>query len=124
MKVCAAGFEGVDADVACRQLGYGAGTVATPTFFDSPAVDPQQLLFPPVAITRSGCTGTEARLVDCGREDDFPSISVSRRCTDTSDYDRDEQHAGLFIACVANEADGALDLGNIDTEYTCCHAVL
>lgn len=72
-KVCAADFGAADAVVACRQLGYGAGTI------DGVAGSPMHELTDTIAtmmnhtrgtaseaaISLSGCTGEEKALLDC-----------------------------------------------------------
>lgn len=88
-QVCAGGFDANDADVACRQLGFGSGTVASSLAeFQSPSA---VLVSPEVALVFSGCTGTESRLLDCNLQDS----SYELNCYD-------DVNPGLQLACVAN----------------------
>lgn len=77
-QLCSPGFTGLDANVACRQLDFGAGAIApqTPggTFaqtrrgsftLPTPVIE-QPLVEPEVVLTGGpGCEGSEARLLDC-----------------------------------------------------------
>lgn len=100
-QVCKTSFGPRDADVACRQLGYGAGTVVPQslTIAELDALE-RTTLFPEVGIIGLGCTGDELRLVDCNTTFD----------RDVSDYLLDyfatsecmsSDGAGLVLACVA-----------------------
>ena len=100
-QVCAREFDGPDADVACRQLGFGAGAVG-PNRVSSAQLAPETtLVFPEVAVTAPGCNGTEANLLECGPPQRRLGTFDSRGCFDTT-------NPGLFIACVADPLDGAL----------------
>ena len=93
-EVCSGLFQGPDADVACRQLGFGAGTVG---YFGS---DMDYEGFPEVALTSVGCNGTEVTLLECG-----PDLAVDmfdrRQCAGMS-------VSGLRLACVEEEVDGTV----------------
>eukprot|EP00892_Ulva_mutabilis_P007273 jgi/Ulvmu1/4918/UM202_0003.1 len=105
-QVCAENFGEADANVACRQLGFGAGTVG-PTFsdFSDPvdSVDPDRpLVFPEVVLTSVGCNGSEARLLDCARE-----ANPAPELYDV--YDAGcfyGSRPGLRLACVVEAEDG------------------
>lgn len=65
--VCDDGWDDVDADVACRQLGYPGGRAlkSADKFCDAPSPfysgsNPQ-----PIWLTGVACVGSEARLVAC-----------------------------------------------------------
>lgn len=93
-QVCANAFGGADAAVACRQLGFGAGTVAS-----NLAVGGQDVLvYPEVALTLPGCAGTEARLLDCGSQGE-DSSAISRRFASSRGCFEDTA-PGLIVACV------------------------
>ena len=111
-QVCATGFGANDADVACRQLGFGSGTVASSLADLEPPSD--VLVSPVVALTFSGCTGAESRLLDCPLEDAFRGDSDFSECFNNGS-------PGLQIACVANpgEPGGAVLLVRIFTRYLC-----
>ena len=104
-QVCSDGFNGSDADVACRQLGYGAGSSA--------ASPPEGLgnetlpVYPDVAITLSGCNGSEGSLLACGGDEDGSTgngrFSGSRGCFE-------DDNNGLLLACVAEPAPGSIQL--------------
>lgn len=103
-QVCAARFGAADANVACRQLGYGAGTVV-PQFTSEFDLQAPPRLVPPVAITESGCTGSEERLIDCGpdeSEDYEIRPEFATGCLGTSTLD-----PGLVLGCVAAPDNGA-----------------
>ncbi len=51
-------YNGPDAVVACRQLGYAGGIA-------SPHLGPQGPRAMPILLTDARCTGSEARLIDC-----------------------------------------------------------
>ena len=102
-QVCGSLFGAPDANVACRQLGYSAGTVL-PQSSGAERTTPETPIFPEVAILGAGCTGEEDRLVDCGPGDPTDALtdydgSVIRGC---------QAHAsrGLFIGCVATADNG------------------
>ena len=99
-QVCAREFDGPDADVACRQLGFGAGTVGPNRVNGAQLAPETTLVFPEVAVTAPGCNGTEANLLECGPAPGRLSTFDSRDCFDTA-------NPGLFIACVADPLDGA-----------------
>ena len=87
-QVCPSLFGGRDADVACRQLGFSAGSQGYPTTdFDMDS-------FPEAVLAGSGCIGTERNLLECeaSAEMDMYDSSVCRR--------------SLRLACVDPEADG------------------
>ena len=95
-QVCRGAFDGADADIACRQLGYGSGTV----FAIGTAGVAARSVYPKVAVTLPGCTGAEASLLDCGPESEVPGgRNRARACFD--DFDK-----GLVLACVAQPLPG------------------
>eukprot|EP00892_Ulva_mutabilis_P005579 jgi/Ulvmu1/3393/UM016_0009.1 len=98
-QICAKEFDGPDANVACRQLGFGAGTVGPnrATAAQPPPTSP--IVFPEVAVTALGCNGTEANLLECGPAPGRLSSFESRDCYDSV-------QPGLFIACVAEAETG------------------
>ena len=106
-QVCGGRFDAADVNVACRQLGLGAGTIMPQLLSDADLIRMQSTpVFPEVAITASGCTGSEERLVDCGQEistssDEFFDNNFIRDCV----YSRS---AGLRIACVGTPEQGAI----------------
>ena len=101
-QVCALGFDGVDADVACRQLGYGAGTAnsAQARSFRSSdeRVQAEAAVFAEVGLTLVGCTGTETSILQCPGDDVLEGFR-SRGCNDVALF-------GLFLSCVANPIEG------------------
>ena len=101
-QVCSGRFEAAEASVACRQLGFGAGTIF-PQFLSGAELGALQStpVFPEIAITASGCTGTEERLVDCDQGFNTELDYVFRLdCLDSLG-------AGLVIACVGSPGDSA-----------------
>ena len=98
-QVCAANFAAADADVACRQLGFGAGSVGPNSANGAPAMD-DRLVFPVVALTTPGCNGTEDSLLDCG-----PFTGHTTRFTDRDCFG--DNDPGLTLACVATPEEGA-----------------
>ena len=99
-QVCRGAFDGADADVACRQLGYGAGTVSVVASMSASA-DEHPVLFPEVAITLPACSGIEADLLQCGGEAIERLQSIDRGC-----YNAFGQ--GLILACVEGSVPGKL----------------
>ena len=109
-QVCARGFGAPDAHVACRQLGYGAGTVLPRLMAGEDRDEVSTIItmqvFPDVTIIDSGCTGAESRLVDCGPD-----------MVDENDYDYEYGrpdgchlsafHLGLRVGCVRTPENGA-----------------
>jgi len=103
-QVCGGRFDGADVSVACRQLGFGAGAIVPQFLSDADLVRLQSTsVFPEIAITASGCIGSEERLIDCGQEVSTSSYDFffSRDCLDSSG-------AGLRIACVGTPEQGAV----------------
>eukprot|EP00892_Ulva_mutabilis_P007276 jgi/Ulvmu1/4920/UM202_0005.1 len=102
-QVCSLDFEEADANVACRQLGFGAGTAGPgqSESFNYANPVPDELIFPEVAIVGLGCTGTEANLLACPGEmqSSLPFGATSETCF----YDNDP---GLVLACVVEEEAG------------------
>lgn len=98
-QVCGFAFDAADAEVACRQLGFLAGTSLSTFAAEAPAQD--VLVFPRAAITKSGCNGSEARLVDCPVDTTLNSF-VERRggCYGSG------PGQGLYLACVADPVAG------------------
>ena len=106
-QVCDGFFDVADTNVACRQLGFGAGTVV-PQFLSAADLATLQstTVFPEIAITASGCTGSEDRLVDCGQEvgstsDYIIDYTFGRDCLSSNG-------AGLRIACVTSPGTGTI----------------
>ena len=96
-QVCARGFGGRDADVACRQLGYGAGTISNGV----DGVRAQEGPRPPVGAAFVGCNGSEDALLDCPQEGGLRREFGDRiGCREGS--------RGLFIGCVAQPVAGAI----------------
>ena len=100
-QVCARKFDGPDGNVACRQLGFGAGTVGPTDANGAQQQTETTLVFPEVAITAPGCNGTESNLLECGPEPGRLSTFETRDCFDSG-------NPGLLIACVAEPLDGTL----------------
>ena len=98
-QVCARDFDGPDADVACRQLGFGAGTVGPNRANGAPVMD-DRVVFPVVALTSPGCNGTEESLLGCGSFFGLISRFTDRDCFGVND-------PGLTLACVATPEEGA-----------------
>lgn len=101
-QVCATTFGAADADVACRQLGYGAGTTLPADLVQAELHDQTSAnIFPEVAIVGSACTGVEERLVDCSTNTGIdgtltgsePEYSLSEDCQNSNSN-------GLVLACV------------------------
>ena len=103
-QVCADDFDGTDATVACRQLGFTAGTGLSSELlsldYAETLADP--LVYPEVAVTSLGCNGTEARLLDCpGEMEPMREVGASTNACFV------ERGPGLHIACVAKVDEGA-----------------
>eukprot|EP00892_Ulva_mutabilis_P011168 jgi/Ulvmu1/8423/UM043_0001.1 len=98
-QVCSEGFNGADADVACRQMGFGAGTVGPNAVIGAfPPRD--RLVYPEVALTLPGCTGTETSLLDCPGDMGGPGDAFTPEgCFRAG-------NSGLMIACVAEAQSG------------------
>ena len=103
-SVCARFFNGPDANVACRQLGYVAGTRQPQLLRSSgPAAEsaPDLDVFPVVNLAGPGCSGTEATLLECGVDTAFArSIGSQQECFGTG-------QPGLRIGCVVAAEEGA-----------------
>ena len=99
-QVCSADFDNNEANIACGQLGFGAG--ASGPSFTVPDED-ETLVFSDVGITLPGCDGSEATLLECGAGGrNVPFFTNQQRNFGC----RDGQQPGLTLACVASEADG------------------
>eukprot|EP00892_Ulva_mutabilis_P008274 jgi/Ulvmu1/5819/UM025_0076.1 len=100
-QVCVSYFAEAEVNVACRQLGFGAGA-AGPGIVNGALAVPRgiQLVYPPVALTGVGCNGTEARLLDCPG-DDYVSYVNDYICFN-------DELNGLMIACVADTEAGVI----------------
>lgn len=105
-QVCATAFDVADADVACRQLGYGSGSVVSKILsFVEREESSRTNVFPEVAIIGSGCTGTEDRLLDCAlappdtSPEDY-TVDLGRDCLNSDG-------TGLVVACVSAPLQGA-----------------
>ena len=98
-QVCSAGFDGTDADVACRQLGYGVGSSAA----SATGVSEELSVYPEVAITLPDCNGSEASLLACGGEvpTGISRFGATRGCFQDGDK-------GLLLACVAQPMPGMI----------------
>eukprot|EP00892_Ulva_mutabilis_P011625 jgi/Ulvmu1/8835/UM049_0015.1 len=94
-QVCRGRFGGNDTAVACRQLGYGGGTVVPMAFERDQA---PFTVAPQVGITALGCEGEETRLLDCGNDNGSPR-DFERQCMEAG-------NAGLQLACVIAEEEG------------------
>ena len=104
-QVCGGLFGAADATVACRQLGLGAGTIVPQILSDADLVLlGSTTAFPEVAITASGCTGSEERLIECGQESNLDDTDRIRR---DSRGCQSATSAGLRIACVGTPGQGA-----------------
>lgn len=100
-QVCGLGFDGFDADVACRQLGFGPGTANTVERVEtSLQVEFRGVngSFAEVALTKVGCVGTEASLLECAGDDILDGIRT-RECNEAG-------NPGLFLSCVADPIEG------------------
>lgn len=100
--VCRTLFEGADADVACRQLGYGAGTDAL-RFGGLPDGDvaDEGAVLSEAVLTTPGCDGDEPTLPDCRADADVSRCDRGgRRCGKVA--------PAVLLACVAAEEQGAL----------------
>lgn len=101
-QVCNTNFAAEDATVACRQLGFGAGTIVAQDRRNIDNVPDFANVFPEVALVGSSCTGDEARLVDCGATIQGPNDDPLDYF-DPFDLEFDCQNAassGLVLACV------------------------
>ena len=100
-QVCAAGFDNNEADIACGQMGYGAGTSGP--FFDVRA-DAGTSVFSDVGIILPGCNGTESNLLECGEGSrDRPFFANNQEMFGC----RDDRGPGLTLACVTSQEDGS-----------------
>ena len=105
-QVCLALFNASDANVACRQLGYGAGTVVPQELTDAELAAMRATGdFPEIAISASGCVGTEERLLDCSPERSDPNIFFKPDCLGSFGTSI-SLGAGLVLGCVADPATG------------------
>ena len=106
-QVCGFAFDGSDADVACRQLGYGPGTAVPEAAFTSSRSGSNEGpdVVPPVAIGKSGCTGSEDRLLDCPVDPKLSAL-VSISIRDSDRYCLTSSRPGLRIGCVAEPVSG------------------
>ena len=107
-QVCAAEFEAPDANVACRQLGYGAGT-AVPQFFTKADQVTRRTaaVFPEIGISSSGCTGSEDRLLDCPVRGNLDYM-FNRDCLSSDGL-------GLVLACVGTPEEGVCTMPLLHT---------
>ena len=100
-QVCATNFDDRDAAVACRQLGYSAGSVAADFEF-RPGQEATDAVDAEVAITNSGCNGREDSLLDCEGQN-MLRRTTSRECQSSRSFP-------LRLACVVDEIPGAFCL--------------
>ena len=99
-QVCGAEFGAPAANVACRQLGFGAGSVVPQDLTDADRAALQAMgIVPQIAVSGSGCVGSEERLLDCGPDQPGPDFSFRRDCVNPNS-------AGLVLGCVAVPATG------------------
>lgn len=56
-RVCGDGWDSVDANVVCRQLGFGSSSYGTPNYGQGTG---------PIWLSNVSCIGTEFSLIDCG----------------------------------------------------------
>eukprot|EP00892_Ulva_mutabilis_P012696 jgi/Ulvmu1/979/UM103_0006.1 len=97
-QVCATNFDDRDAAVACRQLGFGAGSVAT-EFRIFAGAEVTDVVDAEVAVTNSACRGRERRLLDCRLGRDFLRRTTSRECQSARSFP-------LRLACVTSDEPG------------------
>ena len=105
-QVCAGSFGAADANVACRSMGFGSGTVGPLDInFNNPTRE--RLVYPEIAVTSLGCTGQEENLLQCPGEMDI-------RGADYYPYDSDgcfdDIGRPLEVACVTAAESGACRL--------------
>lgn len=108
--VCTTRFDGLDADVACRQLGYGSGTIVPQIRSATDAVEMNRTnIFPEIDIVGSGCNGNEDRLLDCARAS--PSSASGQETLHNNFFGRNclnSEGAGHAIGCVSAPLQGQL----------------
>ena len=105
-QVCANAFAGPDADVACRQLGFGAGTVVPA---DAGRVrgrfapTSSERVVPEAAVTAVGCNGSESKLLDCPLEMKGLGVDLfsDQTCLTAT-------AVGLIVGCVQKSLQGTL----------------
>ena len=102
-QVCANAFDGPDANVACRQLGFGAGTVfpadpGRPSSRLSPSNSDR--VVPEAAVTAVGCSGSESTLLDCPLEKKGVDLFNDQTCLTAT-------RIGLIVGCVQEPVQGA-----------------
>ena len=99
-QVCGAAFGAPAAKVACRQLGFGAGTVVPQVFTDEDVAALHETdVIPQIAISGSGCAGTEERLLDCSPQRPDSEFSFRRDCLNSNS-------GRLTLGCVVSPATG------------------
>lgn len=113
-QVCSGNFGPPDADVACRQLGFGAGTIAPRQLSDAELDALEKVsVFLEVAFTGLACNGTEDRLVDCDANFSGPEIDLDPDyglSVFTFDLDRGCRNVkgdAFNLACVKEELTGS-----------------
>ena len=105
LQICAAGFNRVEADIVCGQLGHGAGTVLPALQVPPDDFDARELA--PIGITTPSCDGTEATLLEC--ESVYSDVGPPFFTRSTSNEGCGSSFSiGLRIACVATELQGEL----------------
>ena len=110
-QICSGGFDAADVNVACRQLGYEAGSVLVRDLTSAGTASLRSVpVFPAVAIDSSGCTGSEERLLDCNQDGSSADESFGG-CSGPESF-------GLRIACVTGTAP---DAGAESPSYTSLH---
>ena len=96
---------------SCGILAFSSMMLSAPTACAGtrnsgivPVDDPNTgLVAPEVALTLPGCSGAEARLLDCPGDEGTPAIVVGRQC-------RSAFFPGLQVACVSAPDAGATHL--------------
>lgn len=111
-QVCAGDFGPADADVACRQLGFEAGSAGPAVEFSQVGGQriPLPPIFPEVILGTPGCVGTEASLLDC------PLSKPSLIFSDLQAECLDSTAPGLTLACVRQR-----DPGESPCKVHCVH---
>ena len=101
-QVCAGSFGAADANVACRSMGFGSGTIG-PLEINLNNPTRERLVYPEIAVTSLGCTGQEENLLQCPGEMDI-------RGDDYYPYDSDgcfdDIGRPLVVACVTAAENG------------------
>lgn len=108
-QICAIDFGPEDADVACRQLGFGSGSVGPLELsarFNVRLFIPKLLVYPEVALRSPGCNGTESSLLDCPLT--MQPEGLDTVYSDNGDQCFDSSGPGLTLACVGESEPGTV----------------